>query len=242
MTAPLLISRDIVAGYRPGLPILHGVSLDVSPGEVVVIIGPNGAGKSTFVKAVAGLVRVSAGTMEFEGREIANTPAHRLVEEGLAYVPQTENIFTSLTIHENLRVGAHTIAGDMAGRIAEAYEMFPVLAERKAQKAGILSGGQRQMLAIARALLTAPRLILLDEPTAGLAPKIVAEVFAMIRKLADDGVAVLMVEQNAKAALRAADRGYILAEGVNRMAGGATELLENPEVGELFLGGRKAKT
>jgi branched-chain amino acid transport system ATP-binding protein len=173
-------------------------------------------------------------------REITALPAHGVVAAGIGFVPQTANVFTTLTIHENLKVGGHTLRGELAARLERAYALFPVLAEKRRQPGRALSGGQRQMLAVARALMTEPKLLLLDEPTAGLAPQIVGEVFRLLRRLADSGVAVLMVEQNAKAALKASDRGYVLAEGRNRIAGRADELLSDPAVAETFLGGRRA--
>jgi len=240
MTAPLLSARDIVAGYFGGLPVVHGISVDVAPREIVTLIGPNGAGKSTFLKAIAGLIALESGRVMLGEREITALPAHRVVGAGVGYVPQTANVFTTLTIHENLRVGGHTLRGELAARLERAYALFPVLAEKRRQPGRALSGGQRQMLAIARALMTEPKLLLLDEPTAGLAPQVVGEVFRLLRRLAESGVAVLMVEQNAKAALKASDRGYVLAEGCNRMAGRSADLLNDPAVAETFLGGRRA--
>ena len=239
MSAAVLRADGVVAGYRPDSPILHGVSVEVRKGEVVTIVGPNGAGKSTLVKAIAGLVAVSAGSIRLDGREIANAPAHRLPARGVAYVPQTGNVFGGLTVHENLRVGAAPLPRRAAAaRFEAAYAAFPPLKERRDRKAHVLSGGQRQMLAIARALIPEPELILLDEPTAGLAPKVVAEVFDMVRGLAARGVAVLMVEQNARAALNVSDRGYVLAEGRNRLDGEAAALAANAELGAVFLGRR----
>jgi branched-chain amino acid transport system ATP-binding protein len=173
------------------------------------------------------------------GRDITGLPAHRLVRDGIAFVPQTANIFASLTIHENLKVGAHTVRGNVEDRLERAYEMFPELADKRRQRGRVLSGGQRQMLAIARALMTEPVTIVLDEPTAGLAPKVVAGVFAELRRLATLGVAVLIVEQNAKAALAVSDRGYVLAEGRNRADGRAADLLADTTLAEAFLGARR---
>ena len=240
MNAPLLSARDIVAGYFGGLPVVHGISVDVAPREIVTLIGPNGAGKSTFLKAIAGLIALEGGRVMLGEREITALAAHSVVAAGIGYVPQTANVFTTLTIHENLKVGGHTLRGELAARLERAYALFPVLAEKRRQPGRALSGGQRQMLAIARALMTEPKLLLLDEPTAGLAPQVVGEVFRLLRRLAESGVAVLMVEQNAKAALNASDRGYVLAEGRNRIAGRSVELLNDPAVAETFLGGRRA--
>jgi branched-chain amino acid transport system ATP-binding protein len=239
MPAPLLQVSEVVGGYRPDLPILHGASIEVGAREVVTVIGPNGAGKSTLVKAIAGLIHIDAGSVAFEGQPITNAPAHLLVSAGIAYVPQRENVFATLTIAENLRLGAYSVATGHAERAQRALEMFPLLAERRTQKARVLSGGERQMLAIARALMTEPRLVMLDEPTAGLAPKVVGELFAMVRGLAASGIAVLMVEQNARAALAQSDRGYVLVEGRTRASGPAKDLLDDPVVSESFLGRRR---
>ena len=241
MTGPLLRAEGVVAGYRPDSPILHGVSAEVGRGEVVTVIGPNGAGKSTLVKAIAGLVAVSAGSIRLAGDEIANTPAHRLPARGVGYVPQTGNVFGALTVHENLRVGAAPLPRRAAARRFDAaYAAFPVLGERRDRKAHVLSGGQRQMLALARALVPEPALILLDEPTAGLAPRAAAEALDLVRGLAARGVAVLMVEQNARAALGVSDRGYVLVEGRNRLEGGAAGIAARADLGEVFLGRRGA--
>ncbi len=241
MSAPLLSASEVVAGYARGLPVVHGVSVDVAPREIVAIIGPNGAGKSTLLKAVAGLIATESGRITLGGRDITALPGHQIVGAGVGYVPQTGNVFSSLTIHENLKVGGHTLRGELAARLERAYGLFPVLAEKRRQRARALSGGQRQMLAIARALMTEPSLVMLDEPTAGLGPLVVGGVFRQLRRLAEGGVAVLMVEQNAKAALRVSDRGYVLTEGRNRIAGRAADLLADPAVAEAFLGGRRAQ-
>ncbi|MHB2166360.1 ABC transporter ATP-binding protein [Alsobacter sp. R-9] len=242
MTGPLLVARSVVAGYVPGLPIVKGVHGDVAGGEIVTIIGPNGAGKSTFLKALAGLVPIESGEVLLRGAPVTGLPTHELIAAGLAFVPQTGNVFTTLTIHENLMVGGHTVGSALRRRLDAAYALFPALAEKRGQRARVLSGGQRQMLAIARALMTEPAVIMLDEPTAGLSPKVVGEVFADLRRLAQSGVAVFMVEQNAKAALRISDRGYVLADGENRFEGSAASLLDDPAVAEAFLGARKAGT
>lgn len=239
MSEPILVATDVVAGYVPGMPIVHGVSAYVAPNEVTTIIGPNGAGKSTFLKALIGLVAIADGRVVFDGADVTGEPPHVLIERGLAFVPQTGSIFSTLTIQENLIVGGHTIAGALKSRLDRAFTAFPDLAARRQQRASVLSGGQRQMLAIARALMTDPKVILLDEPTAGLAPKVVADVFEQLRQLAKSGVAVLMVEQNAKAALRSSDRGYVLAEGRNVMDGKAGDLLSDGSLAEAFLGGAR---
>ncbi len=241
MTAPhVLESRDVIAGYAPDLPILHGVSVHVDAGEVVSIIGPNGSGKSTLVKAIAGLVQVSAGNVWLDGRDITGVAAHKLAAEGVGYVPQTGNVFATLTVRENLVIGGAPLAKAAAlDRIEEICTAYPILEERMHDKAGSLSGGQRQILAVARALLTKPRLMLLDEPTASLSPMAAGELFDAVRGLAEGGAAVLMVEQNAKAALRVSDRGHVLAEGRNRIEGPAADLLADEGIGEIFLGLRR---
>jgi branched-chain amino acid transport system ATP-binding protein len=237
----VLRAEQVVAGYVKGLPIVHGASLEVARGEVVTIIGPNGAGKSTLMKAIAGLVGIESGRVLLRGQDVTGRSADQVVGAGLGYVPQTGNVFTTLTIHENLRVGGHLLRGEMAARLERAYQSFPVLATKRGDRARTLSGGQRQMLAIARALMTDPSVVMLDEPTAGLAPKVVQEVFDRLRVLAQQGVAVLMVEQNAKGALRNSDRGYVLVEGRNHLQGVAAELLADPAVGAAFLGGAAAR-
>ena len=239
MNTPLLRASEVVAGYVRGLPIVHGVSIEVAAREIVTVIGPNGAGKSTLLKAIAGLITTESGGILLRGRDLTALPAHKIVAAGIGFVPQTGNVFTTLTIHENLKVGGHLVGARLPERLERAYALFPVLAEKRRDYARTLSGGQRQMLAIARALMTDPALIMLDEPSAGLAPKIVAEVFAQLRTLADAGVAVLMVEQNATAALRVSDRGYVLAEGRNLIDGPAAGLLADPAVADAFLGRRR---
>jgi len=239
MSNLVLEARNVVAGYVPNLPILNGVSVHVSAGEIVTIIGPNGAGKSTLIKAIAGLLNVSGGEVLLDGKNITNIPAHKLAAEGVGYVPQTGNVFATLSIHENLVMGGAPLPKERATKqIEKIYALYPILKERMREKAGVLSGGQRQILAVARALLTQPRLILLDEPTAGLSPMAANELFALIRDLVTNGATVLMVEQNAKAALRISDRGYVMAEGKNRIDGAAHALLEDEKIGEIFLGKR----
>jgi branched-chain amino acid transport system ATP-binding protein len=214
----------------------------VAANEVFTIIGPNGAGKSTLLKAIVGLVPVQGGRVTLGGREITGLAAHEVIAAGVGFVPQTANVFTTLTIHDNLRAGAHLVteARLLAARLDRAYQLFPALAAKRRDKARTLSGGQRQMLAVARALMTEPKLVVLDEPTAGLSPLLVEEVFSRVRALAEAGVAVLMVEQNAKGALKHSHRGYVLGEGRNRIEGTALELLGDPQVALAFLGGRTA--
>ena len=237
--APHLQITDLVAGYVRGLPVVHGVSIEVARHEIVTLVGPNGAGKSTLLKAIAGLIASEGGRVRLDGRDVTALPAHEVVSAGIGFVPQTGNVFTTLTVHENLTVGAHVIRGALNERLERAYALFSPLAARRALRARTLSGGERQMLAIARALMTDPTLLMLDEPTAGLAPLVVEDVFRQLRRLAESGIAVLMVEQNAKAALRVSDRGYVLTEGKNRFAGPARALLDDPAVAAAFLGGRR---
>lgn len=238
MSTPLLTASDLVGGYRPGLPILHGAGIQVSAGEFVALIGPNGAGKSTLMKAIAGIVPIWSGQVELAGRVVTNTPPHRLAEAELAFVPQTNNVFTSLTIDENLRLGAAALSRGQAGQaLARSYEAFPDLTRFRNVPARALSGGQRQMLAVARALLTGPKLLMLDEPSAGLSPLMVSDVFTRLKALVHDGVAILMVEQNVKAAFSVADRAYVLTEGRNRLDGTPEHLSAMDEIVELYLGG-----
>jgi branched-chain amino acid transport system ATP-binding protein len=232
----LLEARGVVGGYGEA-DILHGVDLDADAGEIVVIVGPNGAGKSTLMKAVAGLVRVRAGAIVFGGEAIANAPAERMILRGLAYVPQERNVFPSLTVEENLAMGAYARPAETEAGIARVLTLFPDLAAKRRVAAGRLSGGQRQMVAIGRALMLQPRLIMLDEPTAGLSPRFCALIFERVQAIAREGVAVLMVEQNARPALAIADRGVVLAMGRNRATAPGPALLADPEIGRLFLGG-----
>ena len=234
----LLEVADVVAGYGE-TDILHGVSIAVDEGEIVTIIGPNGCGKSTLMKAVVGLVRVKAGAVTFRGTDISAQPPERIVRTGLCYVPQSANVFPSLSIRENLEMGGFVRNDDYRGRIEELFALFPDLARRPTQRAGSLSGGQRQMLAIARALMLDPVLLLLDEPSAGLSPAIMDLVFERIRGINRAGVALLLVEQNARESLRMSDRGYVLAAGRNRLEDSGPALLDNPEVARLYLGGRR---
>lgn len=236
---PALQIRGLVAGYARDLPILHGVDLTVPTGTLHAVIGPNGAGKSTLIKAVAGLVPVSGGTVVLEGADITGTRPDRLGALGLAYVPQTDNIFRTLTVAENLALALRRVP-DRAARLAELHALFPPLAQKARDRAGALSGGQRQMLAVAMALAGRPRAVLMDEPSAGLAPKVVAEVLDLARGLTAQGVTVVLVEQNVREALRVADHVWVLAEGQNRLDGPAAALRDDPALAAAFLGGKAA--
>jgi len=239
-----LVVRNVEAGYG-AVRVLHGVSIEVNDGETVVLLGTNGNGKSTLINCVMGVVRPERGEiyLERDGQRIdlVGRSPEEIVHLGVTLVPEGRRLFPKLTVEENLLLGAFRADArrDIAKNLEFCFEAFPVLVERRRQLAGSMSGGEQQMLTLARALMTDPALLMLDEPTAGLAPKVVDEVFAQLRRLAEAGVAVLMVEQNARAALRASDRGYVLAEGRNRIAGRAAELLDNPEVAAMFLGGRR---
>ena len=233
--------QRVTAGYVPNLPILHDVSIQVVRGTVTVIIGPNGAGKSTLVKAVAGLLPVSSGTILQGVDDITNIRPDQMAAHGIAYVPQSDNIFRNLTIGQNLDLALRREKVDKAARRAELLVQFPVLADKLTEKAGALSGGQRQFLAVAMALATRPHLILMDEPSAGLAPKAAEEVLEMARALTETGTTILLVEQNVNQALRLADQCYILAEGRNQIDGKATDLLGNSVVADIYLGGKRMR-
>ena len=233
---PLLDIQDLYSGYR-GVDILKGIHLKVNPGQIVVIIGPNGAGKSTVLKSLFGLATIRSGRVLFQGSDITHLPAEQLVRRGIGFVPQTNNVFPSLTVQENLEMGAFIRRDNPAAQLERVYELFPPLKEKRRQAAGSLSGGQRQMLAIGRALMVEPQLLLLDEPTAGLSPLYIEQTFALLREINRLGISILMVEQNAKQALKMADWGYVLSTGENRFEDTGPNLLSNPEVLELFLGG-----
>ena len=236
MIKPVLECNGIAAGYVKGLNILQGIDLVVSKGEVVSIIGPNGAGKSTLLKAIMGLINISAGRFYIEGIEKTNLPTHKIVNEGVGYVPQVANVFPSLTIEENLDMGAWSLTQNRKESILKIFEDFPLLADRKKEKAGNLSGGQRQILALARALVTSPEILLLDEPSAGLSPMAIDDVFKTIKEINKNGVSILLVEQNAKRALNFSDKGYVLDQGRNAYQGKGTDLLDDPRVVDLYLG------
>ena len=235
MNKAILECNGIAAGYVKGLNILQGVDLVVNEGEIVSIIGPNGAGKSTLLKAIMSLIKVSAGRFYLNGTEKTGLSTHKIVMEGLGYVPQVANVFPSLTIEENLEIGSWSIK-DKRDALKKIYSDFPMLSDRKKDKAGNLSGGQRQILALARALITSPNLLLLDEPSAGLSPVAINDVFTSIKEINESGVSILLVEQNAKRALAFSDRGYVLDQGRNAYQGSGEELLNDPRVIDLYLG------
>jgi branched-chain amino acid transport system ATP-binding protein len=237
MSEDLLIKvDDIEAGYIPGVNILQGCSLELAPGELVGIIGPNGAGKSTLLKALFGLVNIRTGTVTYHGDEITGMTAHELVSRGIGYVPQNDNVFPSLTVSENLEMGAYLAPQRFRERLDFVSEMFPRLAERLNQRAGSLSGGERQMLAMGRALMMEPQVLLLDEPSAGLSPVLQDQVFIRTKQINASGVAVVMVEQNAARCLQICDRGYVLDQGRNAYTDTGRNLLSDPKVIELYLG------
>ena len=235
MNKTILECNGIAAGYVKGLNILQGVDLVVNDGEIVSIIGPNGAGKSTLLKAIMSLIKVSAGRFYINGIEKTNLSTHKIVMEGIGYVPQVANVFPSLTIEENLEIGSWSIKNKREA-IKKTFSDFPMLSDRKKDKAGNLSGGQRQILALARALITSPNLLLLDELSAGLSPVAINEVFSSIKEINDSGVSILLVEQNAKRALAFSDRGYVLDQGRNAYQGNGEDLLNDPRVIDLYLG------
>jgi branched-chain amino acid transport system ATP-binding protein len=233
---PLIELKHVVGGYG-GAPILNGVNMAIEQSDIGVIVGPNGAGKSTTLKAIFGLLKVTGGTIDFGGENVANSLPDKLVPKGLSFVPQEKNVFTSMSVEENLEMGAFTRRDDFKGTMDWVYQMFPVLAEKRKQAAGELSGGQRQMVAMGRALMSKPRLLMLDEPSAGLSPRYVIEIFETIVRVNKEGVGILMVEQNARQALAFASKGFVLAQGQNRFTGTGPELIADPEVAKSFLGG-----
>jgi branched-chain amino acid transport system ATP-binding protein len=232
----LIELKHVVGGYG-GAPILNGVNIAIETSDIGVIVGPNGAGKSTTLKAIFGLLKVTGGTIDFCGENIANSLPDKLVPKGLSFVPQEKNVFTSMSVEENLEMGAFTRKDDFKGTMDWVYQMFPVLAEKRRQPAGELSGGQRQMVAMGRALMSKPSLLMLDEPSAGLSPRYVIEIFETIQRVNKEGVGILMVEQNARQALAFASKGFVLASGQNRYTGTGAELIADPEVAKSFLGG-----
>ncbi|CTQ52940.1 LIV-I protein F [Roseibium album] len=238
MPDTLLTVDAVTAGYVQDLPILRDVSMNVERAKLTVIIGPNGAGKSTLIKAVVGLLSISKGTVKAEGKDITGLSPDRMTDAGISYVPQTDNVFRTLKIQQNLDLALQKQA-NAAEKLAELYDRFPVLADKRREKAGSLSGGQRQFLAVAMALAANPSLILMDEPSAGLSPKAAEEVLDLVKQLTGQGVTILLVEQNVKQALKRADHCYVLAEGRNQIDGPAAELLEDPALGRIYLGGER---
>jgi len=233
---PVLNAFEVEAGYFPGVNILNGMSLIAEKGELIGIIGPNGAGKSTFLKAVFGLVGVRSGTIALHGHDITDLRADELVRRGVGFVPQTNNVFPSLTIEENMQMGIYQDPKHFTERFARVVELFPMLGERRKQRAGSLSGGERQMVAMSRALMMSPDLLLLDEPSAGLSPALQDEVFLRVKEINATGVTIVMVEQNARRCLQIVDRGYVLDQGRNAYEGTGRELANDPKVIELYLG------
>ena len=231
-----LIGKDITAGYG-GVDIIKNVNLYVNEGEIVVIVGPNGAGKSTVMKSILGMLNLSSGSVDFSGKVITNMLPQDKVSLGIAFVPQTQNVFTGMTVQENLEMGAFLRQDNITDTIDQIYELFPVLKEKRNQSVGELSGGQRQQVAFGRALMTMPKILMLDEPTAGVSPIVMDDLFSRIIEVGKTGVGILMVEQNAKQALGIANRGYVMVNGENRIEGTGQELLNNPDVRKSFLGG-----
>jgi neutral amino acid transport system ATP-binding protein len=233
---PLLTVKDVYAGYVEGVDILQGVNLVVQPGESIAVIGANGAGKSTLAKMIFGLVPVRSGTVTFEQQDITGISPEGVVRLGMGYVPQIANVFPSLSISENLDMGAYLVKGDVKVLKQNIYEIFPALARRQNQRAGTLSGGERQMLAMGRALMLEPKLLILDEPSAALSPILVQDIFDLVQRINGTGTAIILVEQNARKALAIADRGYVLDAGRDRFEGKGMDLLNDPKIAELYLG------
>ena len=234
---PFLIGDTMTGGYGKGPDILHDCTIAVDKGEIAVIVGPNGAGKSTAMKAVFGMLDVRSGSVRLDGEDIGNLSPQDRVIKGMGFVPQTSNIFTSMTVEENLEMGAFIRRDDISETMEQVYDLFPILRDKRNQAAGELSGGQRQQVAVGRALMTQPKVLMLDEPTAGVSPIVMDELFDRIIEVSRTGLPILMVEQNARQALEIADRGYVLVQGRNAYSGTGKELLADPEVRKSFLGG-----
>ena len=237
MTQPFLIGEAMTGGYGKGPAILNDCTIAVNPGEIAVIVGPNGAGKSTAMKAVFGMLNLHSGRVLLDGEDITGLSPQERVVKGMGFVPQTHNIITSMTVEENLEMGAFIRTDDFSDTLEQVYHLFPILKEKRRQPAGQLSGGQRQQVAVGRALMTKPKVLMLDEPTAGVSPIVMDELFDRIIEVARTGLPVLMVEQNARQALEIADRAYVLVTGANAHTGTGKELLADPEVRRSFLGG-----
>ena len=237
MSEPFLIGEGMTRGYGTGADILHECTVAVDPGQIAVIVGPNGAGKSTAMKAVFGMLNIHQGSVRLDGEDISSLTPQDRVAKGMAFVPQTSNVFTSLTVEENLEMGAFLRRDDINVTMQQVFELFPILKEKRKQAAGELSGGQRQQVAVGRALMTKPKVLMLDEPTAGVSPIVMDELFDRIIEVAKTGISILMVEQNARQALSIADKGYVMVQGTNRFTDTGAALLADPEVRKSFLGG-----
>jgi branched-chain amino acid transport system ATP-binding protein len=235
-TGPFLVGENMTGGYG-AVDILHGCTLAVEKGEIAVIVGPNGAGKSTAMKAVFGMLRLRGGHVRLAGEDITSLSPQDRVAKGMAFVPQTNNIFATMTVEENLEMGAFLRRDDIKATMEQVYELFPILKTKRHQQAGELSGGQRQQVAVGRALMTQPKVLMLDEPTAGVSPIVMDELFDRIIEVARTGISILMVEQNARQALEIADKGYVLVQGANRFTDTGAALMADPEVRRTFLGG-----
>lgn len=232
-----LIGENMTGGYGKSADILHDCTIGVEKGEIAVVVGPNGAGKSTAMKAVFGMLDIHTGRVMMDGEDITSLSPQDRVQKGMGFVPQTSNVFTTMTVEENLEMGAFIRQDDIAETMEQVFELFPILKEKRKQPAGELSGGQRQQVAVGRALMTQPKVLMLDEPTAGVSPIVMDELFDRIIEIAKTGIAILMVEQNAKQALNIADKGYVLVQGRNRYTDTGEALLADPEVRKAFLGG-----
>ena len=230
MSEPFLIGESMTGGYGSGADILHECTVAVDPGQIAVIVGPNGAGKSTAMKAVFGMLNIHQGSVRLDGEDISSLTPQDRVAKGMAFVPQTSNVFTSLTVEENLEMGAFLRRDDINVTMQQVFELFPILKEKRKQAAGELSGGQRQQVAVGRALMTKPKVLMLDEPTAGVSPIVMDELFDRIIEVAKTGISILMVEQNARQALSIADKGYVMVQGTNRFTDTGAALLADPEV------------
>ena len=237
MSEPYLIGESMTGGYGNGPDILHDCTVSVEPGEIAVIVGPNGAGKSTAMKAIFGMLSLGEGKVKLDGEDISKLTPQDRVLKGMGFVPQNQNIFTSMTVEENLEMGAFIRKDDFSDTLEQVFELFPVLKEKRRQAAGELSGGQRQQVAVGRALMTQPKILMLDEPTAGVRPIVMDELFDRIIEVSRTGIPILMVEQNARQALGIADTGFVMVQGRNAYTGSGKELLADPEVRKSFLGG-----